>query len=79
MFSKKFDGKFNITFICQMIFDVYPSNSQQAIGTNMFLKKFSKLVLNYTFLTVLSHTLILLVSVIPAITKDRIFISFIDE
>ena len=72
------DVKLNIMFKCQMLFDVYhPSNSQQATWHNFL--EFSKLVLNYTFLTVLSHTLILLVSFIPATAKDRIFISFIDE
>ena len=78
MFSKFSDGKLNIMFIRQIILDVHPSNSQQESWHKCFFK-FSKLVLNYMFLTVLSHTLILLVSFIPAIAKDKIFISFIDE
>ena len=79
MFFPNFsDGKLNIMFIRQIILDVHPSNSQQESWHKYFFK-FSKLVLNYMFLTVLSHTLILLVSFIPAISKDQIFISFIDE
>ena len=78
MFSKFSDGKLNITFIRQIILDVHPSNSQQESWRKCFFK-FSKLVLNYMFLTALSHTLILLVSFIPAIAKHQIFISFIDE
>ena len=56
-------------------FDVHPSNATSKLAQFLF----SKLVLNYTFLTVLSHTLILLVLFIPASSKARIFISFKDE
>ena len=53
-------------------FDVHPlSNLAQFL--------FSKLVLNYRYLTVLSHTLIPLVQFIPADAITWIFISFNDE
>ena len=76
-FVNIFDGKMNIMFKCQMLHDVHPSNTQQ---TNLAQFLFSKLVLNYTFLTVLSHTWYsLFFSLSPASAKAPIFISFIDE